>query len=202
MRPAGIVSLLFLLLAACTAPAPRPSPSPSASARSPAATGAESPLPDPLPEIVARLDGEPIYLRDIVPLARGKLNKVPVNTDHYKPRILREALAQYIDRELLLREALAQGVQADTKMVQQIYDAARADFPDEEQWKANLYWRGFDPKGFKAELRAQQTIDVFLARESGAPESTDPRDAAMRRAEAAQTLLERLRAKALIETYL
>ncbi len=187
--------MLLSLLVACSAPGPAPAPSPSPS------DGAESALPDPLPEIVARLDGEPIYLRQIVPLARARLDKAK-DHDKEKPGIMRQALREYIDRELLLKEALAHGVQADTRMVQQLYDAARADYPDEEKWKSNLYWRGFDPQTFKSELRAQQTIDVFLARESGMQDAVDAEDVAMRRAETARSLLERLRAKSRIETYL
>ncbi len=197
--PALRLGLLLLLLSGCSPPAPAPSPSASAGAAAPGSP--ESPLPSPLPEIVARLDGEPIYLWQILPLARAKLDKA-ADHDKEKPAILRDALRQYIDRELLLKEALAQGIQADTRTVQQLYDAAHADFPDEEQWKASLYWRGFTPQTFKAELRAQQTLDVFLARESGAREAVDTEDLAMRRAETASALLERLRAKSRIETYL
>jgi hypothetical protein len=158
-------------------------------------------LPSPLPEIVARLDGEPIYLRQIVPLARTKLDRA---TDHdkEKPGILREALREYIDRELLLKEALAQGVEADTRTVQVLYDAARADFPDEEQWKSSLKAKGLDPQTFKAELRVQQTVGTFLARESHTEGAGGTEEVITRRAETASALLERLRAKSRIETYL
>jgi hypothetical protein len=198
---AALVSLV--VLAACSSPPPAPSP-----AASPAPLGGEGDpderaLPDPLPDLVARIDGEPVYLRQLLPLVRNKLDKLkPVEVPKQKPKVMRQSLQEYIDRELLLREALAQGTKADTKMVQQMYDAARADFPDEEKWKASLYWRGFDPQTFKDELRAQQTIDVFLARESKAAEAEDAAEVAERRTATARAIVERLRARARIETFL
>ena len=197
MRAAPLV-LLVPLLAACSTPGPAPAPAPSAAATPPAD---DAPLPDPLPSIVARLDGEPIYLSQIVPLARAKLNKAQ-DQDAEKPVLMRQALREFIDRELLLKEALVRGAQADTRTVQLLYDAARADFPDEEKWKEHLYKKGLDPQTFKAELRAQQTIDVFLANEAGVQVSVDLQDAVARRAEMARLILERLRAKSRIETYL
>jgi predicted transcriptional regulator len=192
MRPPRLFFFL-LLLASCHTPTPAPSPSPSA--------GASAPLPDPIPEIVARLDGEPVYLRQIVPLARTRLNKAK-DQDAEKPAILRQALRDYIDRELLLREALARGVEADTRTVQRLYDAARAEHPDEERWKAHLYQRGFDSQTFKDELRVQQTIEVLLERAVPAPEGASAEVVAARRAETARALAEHLRTKIRIETYL
>ena len=162
---------------------------------------ADAPLPDPLPEIVARLEGEPIYLRQIVPLARTRLNKAK-DHDAEKPAIMREALRDYIDRELLLREALARGVEADTRTVQRLYDAARAEHPDEELWKSHLYTRGLDSQTFKEELRVQQTIEVLLNRTVPAPEGASAEAVAARRAETARALAEHLRKKIRIETYL
>jgi len=196
------VLLSLGLLAGCSSPHPAPSPAGSPGSSASPDEADDRALPDPLPEIVARIDGEPVYLRELVPLARTKLDKFKFNQAKEKPRIMRQSLRAYIDRELLLREALAQGTQADTKMVQQMYDAAHADYPDEEKWKANLYWRGFDPQSFKAELRVQQTIDVYLAKESGAREAVDAADAADRRNHTMRVILEKLRAKARIETYI
>ncbi len=196
MRSSRLV-LLLSLLAGCTATAPAPAPSPSASP----AAGADAALPDPLPDIVARLDGEPIYLRQVVPLARNWLDKAK-DRDKEKPTIMRQALREYVDRELLLREALARGIEADTRTVQRLYDAARAEHPDEEEWKSHLWGRGFDPQAFKVELRVQQTIEGLLAREVPAPEGASAAEVAARRAETARVLVERLRTKSRIETYL
>jgi len=161
----------------------------------------DAPLPSPLPDIVARIDGEPVYLRQITPLVRSKLDHAG-DPAKDKPVLMREALREYVDRELLLREAMAQGVQPDTRRVQQLYDSARAEFKDEEQWKASLLGRGLDPQSFKVELRVQQTVALFVARESGTEEAEATPEAMGQREKAARTLLERLRSRSRIETYL
>jgi hypothetical protein len=150
---------------------------------------------------VARIDGEPIYLGQITPLARTKLDRAK-DPAKEKPAILREALREYLDRELLLREAMARGVQAETRRLEQLYDTARAEFKDEEQWRQSLLGKGLDPQTFKAELRVQQTVALLVARESGTEASGATEEAVTRRAAAARTLLERLRARSRIETYL
>jgi hypothetical protein len=193
-----LLGVVPVVLVACAAPGPAPAQKASAG-ESPA--GPDAPLPSPLPEIVARLDGDPIYLRQIAPLARTKLERAkdPVKE---KPALLREALREYLDRELLLREAMARGVHADTRRVQQIYDSARAEHPDEERWTTSLLGRGFDPQSFKVEIRVQQTVGALLARESHTEDSEATEEAMARRAEAARALLERLRAQSRIETFL
>src|SRR5262249_59540878 len=106
------------------------------------------------------------------------------------------------DRELLLKEALARGVEVDARTVQQLYDKARADFPDDAKWRENLYQKGFDPQTFRTELRVQQTVGLFLARESGTEEPPPTDEAKAKRAVAARALILGLRSKSRIETYL
>src|SRR5262245_36084132 len=180
MRAAWIPFAAALLLGGCSPPGPLPSPSPSPTGL-PSSPSADAPLPSPLPQVVARLDGEPIYLAQIVPLTREKLDRV-IDPDKEKPALMRDALREYIDRELLLKEALARGVEVDARIVQQLYDKARADFPDEAQWKQNLHQKGFDPQTFRTELRVQQTVGLFLARESGTEELPPTEEAKTKRA--------------------
>jgi hypothetical protein len=199
MRAAWVL-LAIPLLAGCPPPGPLPSPSPSATAL-PSTPSADAPLPTPLPEVVARLDGEPIYLIQIVPMTRAKLDRV-IDPDKMKPALMRAALREYIDRELLLKEALARGVQADTRAVQRLYDEARADSPDEAKWKEDLFQKGFDPQSFRNEIRVTQTVALFLARQSGTEDEPATEEAKTKRAAAARALLLELRAKSRIETYL
>jgi hypothetical protein len=212
MRSVWILALA-LLLGGCPAPGPLPSPgqSPSEKPPNPGATpltptptpppSADAPLPSPLPEVVARLDGEPIYLVQIVPMTREKLDRV-IDPDKQKPTLMRAALREYIDRELLLKEALARGVQADSRIVQRLYDQARADYPDEARWKEDLLQKGFDPQSFRTEIRVEQTVALFLAQQSGTADEPATEESRTKRAAAARALLQELRAKSRIETYL
>jgi hypothetical protein len=164
--------LLVLLLGACSRSenGSGPTPTPGASlAASPGAVSATPdparPLPSPVPDVVARVNGEPIRLVQILPLAREELVHVSVkDRDARRPAVLRHALERYIDRELLLQEALAQGVKADTRAVDWAYDQARREQPDDEAWAEYLADRGLDPQSFKEELRIQHTVSALLER--------------------------------------
>lgn len=156
--------VLVLLLGACSRSerGVEPTPTPGAASATP---DPARPLPSPVPDVVARVNGQPIRLAQILPLAREELVHVSVkDRDARRPVVLRHALERYIDRELLLQEALAQGVAADTRAVDWAYDQARREHPDDEDWAQYLADRGLDPQSFKEELRTQHTVSAFLER--------------------------------------
>ena len=175
------VTLLALSLAACS----RPGPSPSGAASDPA-----RPLPSPVPEVVARVNGRPIRIQQILAMAKAELDRVPVaEREKRKPEVVRGALDRYIDRELLLQEALARGVQADKQEVDWTYDQMRSEHPDDASWTEFLKGQGMEPQGLRAELRAQLTVAALLEQEKQAGRDPD-------------ALAPRLRAKARVELFL
>jgi hypothetical protein len=124
------------------------------------------PLPSPVPEIVARVNGQPVSIRQVLPMAVADLERVPeAEKDRAKPRVVREALRKYVDRELLLQEALARGVQADRRDVQWSYDQFRQLHADAGAWREFLVRKGLDEESLRAELRVQATVSALLARE-------------------------------------
>ena len=152
------VTILGLLLTGCSG-APAPSPSP-------AAADPGRPLPNPVPEVVARVNGQPIRIGQILPIAKSKLDRVLVaDRERKKPEVLRRALEQYVDRELLLQEALARGMKADTRQVDWAYDQMRREHGDEKAWAAFLAEQGLDAQSFRAELRAQHTVAALVEQE-------------------------------------
>ena len=192
------VTVLGLLLAGCSG-APNPSPSPASHDRG-------RPLPSPVPEIVARVNGQPIRIGQILPIAKLELDKVSVaDRDRRKPEVLRRALDQYVDRELFLQEALARGIQADSREVDWAYDQMRREHADEKAWAEFLAEQGMDPQSLKVELRAQHTVATLVEQEVGASPLPEPADEAGRQARRRaihDALLERLRGKARIELLL
>ena len=187
---------VLLLLASCsTAPAPDSAAAPGAATPDPA-----RPLPSPLPDVVARVNGQEIRIRQILPLAKNVLDKVSVaEREKRKPQVVREALDKYVERELLLQEALARGIAPDTRDVDWSYDQLRREHVAEEAWAAFLAEQGLDPQSMKSELRIQHTVAALLAREvqgSLVPE------AATKAVEIQAALVARLRAQAKIEIYL
>ena len=192
------VTILGLLLAACSG-APAPSPTP-------ANTDPGRPLPSPLPEIVARVNGQPIRIGQILAIAKSELDRVSVvDRDRKKPEVLRHALDQYVDRELLLQEALARGIQADSREVDWAYDQMRREHADETAWDEFLAGQGMDAQSFKAELRAQHTVAALVEQEVRAfpvPEAAEPAVRQGQRQAIYDALLGRLRSKARIELLL
>jgi hypothetical protein len=148
-----------------------------------------------VPEIVARVNGEPIRIHQILPLAAADLDRVSVaERDSQKPRAVRDALRRYVERELLLQEALARGVRADDRQVQWAYDQMRQQHPDEGAWRDFLARQGFDEQTLRAELRAQETVSALLSEEA--------RSSQLPPQEIRSALVERLRARARIEILL
>jgi SurA N-terminal domain len=194
----AVVPVLGLLLAACSG-APTPSPSPAN--RDP-----RRPLPSPVPEVVARVNGQPIRIGQILPIAKSELDRVPdADRDRKRPEALRHALEQYVDRELLLQEALARGIQADSRAVDWAYDQMRREHADEKAWAEFLAAQGMDPQSFKAELRAQHTVAALVEQEVRAvpvPEGADDSVRQGQRKATYDALLARLRGKARIELLL
>jgi SurA-like protein len=195
-----VPSVLVLVATGCSRPAGTPSTSPSAADLDPA-----RPLPSPIPDVVARVNGEPIRIQQILPMAKAEFDRVSLpERDRKKPEVVRHALQEYIDRELLLQEALARGIQADSADVDWNYDQLRREHPDEGAWRGFLAQQGMDPQSFRAELRAQHTVAALLEQEvqrapKGEAEPAVPPDKV---AEVRQALLARLRAKARIELFL
>ncbi|HSD30221.1 MAG TPA: SurA N-terminal domain-containing protein [Vicinamibacteria bacterium] len=201
-----LAAVLVLALAGCSRPAGGPRPSPSPAALDPA-----RPLPSPVPDVVARVNGQPIRIHQILPMAKAALDRLSIaERDARKPEVLRHALQQYVDRELILQEALARGIEADSREVDWAYDQLRREHANDVAWKEFLAGQGMTPQSFRAELRSQHTVAALLHEElrqapggeAGAAGDAEGADEALRQAEVQQLLLARLRAKARIELFL
>lgn len=151
---------------------PSPSPSPAAAAAaSPVPTadpGAPpeidrvTPLPKPLPEVAARVDGQPIPTRTIRLMVEQSGRGRGAAPDD--PGVYRQALQQAIIRELLFQEAVRRKIAADDAQVEKSYNEARVQFKDDKAWEAMLKGQGWDPQGFRTELRVHHTIQALLAK--------------------------------------
>ena len=162
---AGLASVV-LLAVSCSGPSPNPSPSPSTSGTGgPPEIDRLTPLPSPLPDIVARVNGQPVQLNLVLALSRKALI-LSKDKEKDKAGAVRQAMHQYIIRELLFQEALARGMVADPQRLQQAYDKARLDYRDEARWASKLADQGMDPQSFKSELRVQETVNTLVTQEA------------------------------------
>jgi len=160
--------------------APSPSPAPGGAKAEPGAPPVidrVTPLPSPVPDVVARVNGQPIYLRQIVGLAREALGKSE-DREKEKPGALRQTMHQYIVRELLLQEAQARNLAADPRQLEETYNGLRVKYRDEKAWTDYLANQGHSPQSFKEELRVQQTVQALVSEESLKIDVTDEEAAA------------------------
>lgn len=125
-----------------------------------------------MPAVLGRVNGHPIVARQIAPLAKKLLEKSQ-DLDKDKPGAVRQALRDYIDRELLFQEALARGVKADDSAVRLLYDQARVNHTDDKEWAEYLFRLGFDPQGYRDEIRIQATVKALLGSIAEAMTITD-----------------------------
>lgn len=166
MKRHVVVAALGVLLAGCSRPGGQAASAPPSP--SPAAGDPSRPLPSPVPSLVARVNGQPIYLAQIVPMAKAELDRMPPAERTYRrPEALRRSLRQYVERELLFQEAMARGVQADARQVDWAHDQARREHAGERAWEDFLAGLGMDEKSFRTELRVQQTVAALLEQEVG-----------------------------------
>jgi len=191
MRAALVAFACLLCVAACSPAREKGTPGPSP----PAGAADSRPLPSPLPDVVARVNGRTVRLAQILPIALTKLKRLPAAPqEQRKAEALRLALGEYVERELLVQEALAHGVSADARSVDWAYDQMRRTHPEEADWTKYLAGQGLDPQSLRAELRVQQTVAAFLEREA-ASRGVSPD-------EARGALVAALRARARIELFL
>jgi peptidyl-prolyl cis-trans isomerase C len=122
------------------------------------------PLPSPVPDPVARVNGQAISLRHVALAARQGAGPEGVK-DEERPRRLRDAMYKLITRELLFQEATARNVVPDERTIEQAYNEARLPFRDDAAWAKALGEQGLDPQSFRQELRVQHTVGALLKQE-------------------------------------
>ena len=146
------------------APATSPSASPAASSGGLPAIDRVTPLPNPLPDVAARVNGREIPLKYAEIIVRRLLEKADKEKD--RPWAYRQAVQQLITRELLLEEAVARKVSADDKKVDQAYNEARVSYRDEGAWTSFLADQGLTVDAFRSEIRTQLTVAALLDQET------------------------------------
>jgi peptidyl-prolyl cis-trans isomerase C len=156
--------LLPVLLSALVACARGAAPGAGASPLPPPIDGG-TPLPDPLPKIAGKVNGQTIPTAYVEIIAKRLLEESGGRTED-RPFAYRRALQQLIVRELLLQEALARNIKADDARVEAAYNEARVPYPDDRAWLSFLADQGMDADAFRHEIRAQQTVAALTQAEA------------------------------------
>jgi len=156
------IVMLAILPLACSAKPPKDAAPPAASASASPTPDPDRRLPDPLPAVAARVNGQPIPLAGV-----HKLAKKGTSTHGKVPLAYRQAVQELVDRELLFQEALDRRLSADDAAVQRAYDEARVDHPDDDEWARFLKDEFLDPQTFRTELRTRFTVEALIRQEDG-----------------------------------
>ena len=159
----GSLLLLAVLAAACAPEAPETPPAEIGPDGLPL-LDIETPLPDPLPSIAARVNGEEIETRNVIIIAEARLRRKETDDRVFA---YRRALHEVIARELLLQEALARGIAPDPARLEQVYDETRAGYRDDAAWELFLGQEGLDEALFRKELRVQHTVNALIDQIAG-----------------------------------
>ncbi len=172
MREKRLAVLVLVSIVGCArGPSPSPSPSvaPTPSTAPSVAAGPEAeanrPLPQPLPEVAARVNGHAIATKTISALVEPGLQSGNVPPDR-RPAAYRQALDQLVSRELVMEEAQARKIAPDETAVARDYKQARDQFKSDQDWARFLSGNGFDEAGFRTELRTRNLVDAVVKQEA------------------------------------
>jgi peptidyl-prolyl cis-trans isomerase C len=157
---------LSLLAFGCSRGGASPSPSPSPLGATPTTVAAATPdparpLPSPLPDVAARVNGTVVPLLHVKIMAEGML-RGRENSEANRARAFRAAADQLATREVLFQEALNRKIEADSATLDREYDQLHAPYKDEKSWTEYLAKQGLDPQSFKNELRIRSTVNALL----------------------------------------
>lgn len=173
MRNPYVGAALALVLVAPLASACR-KPAVSAETQS-AAPQPAKPVPETLPEVLARVNGEDVtktqFERFISNLEMNAGGPVPAER---RNEVYRNALDQIVDMRLLVQEVKARKIPGDEQMADSQLQGIRSRFPSEEAFKQALAAENTTAEKLKGDLLTQSGINKLMADEqAGAPDVTD-----------------------------
>ena len=143
---------------------------PAAAAESQTETAAPQPpkpVPETLPEVVARVNGEPVTKSDfekfIEQMEMNAGGPVPPNR---RDEIYRNALDRLVDMKLLTQEVRARGVQGDEQLVAGEMARIRSNFPTQAEFDKALAAQNLTAEKLKAEMLTQAGISKMMEAET------------------------------------
>ena len=134
------------------APAPAPAP--------------VKPLPPQLPDVLARVNGEPVtkvdfdrLIKNMEATANQPLSMVP---EDRRNEILRNALNQLVTYTVLLQETRARKIVVTDAEVEQSVQQMRSQFPNEDAFKKALAARGMTVEKLKSDAKVDMSINKMM----------------------------------------
>jgi peptidyl-prolyl cis-trans isomerase C len=138
-------------------------------APSTASADLNKPVPETLPAVVARVNGENITKADF----EQHISRLEMSAGQQVPKaqrneIYRKALDRLIDLKVLRNEVKSRNLQVDEKIVDEQMQKIRGQFPSEEEYKKALSAKGMTPEQLRTELLDESRITKMMETEAGA----------------------------------
>jgi peptidyl-prolyl cis-trans isomerase C len=154
-------------------PAPAAQQPPAGTAQPPAPT-APKPMPAELPEVLARVNGEPVTKTDFDRIVKNlELGNGPIPANR-RDAILRGALDQLITYTALMQEAKARNISATDAEVDQRLKQMQSQFRTDDDFKKALADRNMTLERLRNDTRINAVIHKMIEAETAnQPEATD-----------------------------
>jgi peptidyl-prolyl cis-trans isomerase C len=125
------------------------------------------PVPETLPEVVARVNGEDVTKTDFEKFINQMEASAgqPVPPDR-RNEIYRNALNRLVDMKLLSQEVKARGLHGDEQAVAGEIQSIRGRFPTQEEFNKALAAQGLTEEKLKAEMLTQTSITKMMEAET------------------------------------
>jgi peptidyl-prolyl cis-trans isomerase C len=135
------------------------------------------PLPEVLPDVVARVNGEPIQKAELERAIRNlELNAGGTVPPERRAEIYRGVLDQLIDVKLLEQEAAARNIKATDEEVARGIAEMKAQAPDQDTFAKALSARQMTENDLREEARQRLTVDKLLVAEVEPKAAVDAQD--------------------------
>ena len=165
----NVSTTVALLLVAPLATACRKGVAEQTAEAAPAQPQPAKPVPETLPEIVARVNGEDVTKRDFEKLiAQLEMNaggRVPAER---RNEIYRNALDRLVDMKLLTQEAKSRGVKGDEEKVSAEIQSIRGRFPSEEEFNKALAAQNMTAAKLREDILTQAGVAKMMEAEATA----------------------------------
>jgi peptidyl-prolyl cis-trans isomerase C len=139
---------------------------------------AAQPMPEKLPEVIARVNGEPVskydyerLIKNLEMSANQPLSMVPADR---RNEIMRNALNQLVTYTVLMQEARSRKITVTDAEVDQNLKQMRSQFPNEEAFTKALADRGMTLDKLKSDAKVDMSISKMMEAElATVPPPTD-----------------------------
>lgn len=158
----AIATIALIVSVACGAPPESESPDPTENT----SATAVNPVPEILPEVIARINDTEISRTEFERAIRSaEIQAGQVVPPQFRDQVYRQVLDRLIDFHLLLQEATARELVVDDAEIDAELARIKAEFSSEDEFEENLREWQTSPEALRAEMHKDLLIAKVIERE-------------------------------------